>query len=144
MCTGQLVESSMKSIYLFLYGIRAPRCWFSILSVALKNYGFLQSYFDYSLFTLQNHTIVVLVYVDDLIVSGNDPVATRKVKNYLNTRFHIKESGVLKYLLGVEVARNATGVFLCQHRCALDIILETGLLGPNLLVCLWSRIISLH
>lgn len=53
-----------------LYGMRqAPRCWFAKLVTALKWYGFMQSYSDYSLFTYnKGHVhINVLVYVDDLI-----------------------------------------------------------------------------
>ena len=61
-----------------LYGLRqAPRCWYAKLAASLKTYGFLQSYSDYSLFTLHQGSVQlnVLVYVDDLIISGNDASA---------------------------------------------------------------------
>ena len=75
---GFQVESSGKVCKLrkSLYGLKqAPRCWFAKLSTALQNYGFQQSYSDYSLFTLQRGAIQlhVLVYVDDLIISGSHP-----------------------------------------------------------------------
>nr|KYP61361.1 hypothetical protein KK1_015848 [Cajanus cajan] len=43
----------------------------------------------------------------------------------------MKDLGILKYFLGVEVARNATGIFVCQHKYILDIISKTGLLGAK-------------
>jgi len=61
-----------------LYGLKqAPRCWFAKLSASLKGYGFPQSYPNYSLFSMNNGNIhlSVLVYVDDLIVAGNDSAA---------------------------------------------------------------------
>lgn len=117
-----------------LYGLKqAPRCWFAKLVTALKEYGFIQFYADYSLFTFTKGAIQinVLVYVDDLIISGNNSAALRIFKNYLSTRFHMKDLGVLKYFLGIEVARSPTGIFLCQRKYALDIISETGLLGAK-------------
>lgn len=58
-----------------LYGLKqAPRCWFAKLVRSLKDYGFRQSYSDYSLFTYTRGSIQIniLVYVDDLIISSND------------------------------------------------------------------------
>ena len=58
-----------------LYGLRqAPRCWFEKLSISLRNYGFSQGPPDYSLFILDRGSeyIMVLVYVDDLIVSASN------------------------------------------------------------------------
>ena len=117
-----------------LYGLRqAPRCWFAKLAGALKRYGFSQSYSDYSLFTLSRDNIhlSILVYVDDLIISGNDSSAISDFKKYLRDCFHMKDLGLLKYFLGIEVARSNEGIFLCQRKYALDIITETGLLGAR-------------
>ncbi|KAL2903744.1 Retrovirus-related Pol polyprotein from transposon TNT 1-94, partial [Bienertia sinuspersici] len=117
-----------------LYGLKqAPRCWFAKLSASLTQYGFRQSYSDYSLFTYRNGSVHlnVLVYVDDLIISGNDSSALHTFKQYLSTCFHMKDLGRLKYFLGIEVARNDEGILLCQRKYALDIISEAGLLGAK-------------
>jgi len=117
-----------------LYGLKqAPRCWVSKLSAALKQFGFTQSRYNYSLFVLQKHKvqIVVLVYVDDLVVGGNDHTTIIKFKYYLNNCFHMKDLGKLKYFLRVEVARSNSGIFLCQRKYALDIVKEIGLLGSK-------------
>ncbi|CAH9142241.1 unnamed protein product [Cuscuta epithymum] len=117
-----------------LYGLKqAPRCWFAKLVTALKNYGFLQSYADYSLFTLTRGAVQlnVIVYVDGLLISGNDSAAMGSFKSYLNACYHMKDLGFLKYFLGIEVARSSTGIFLNQRKYALDIITETGFWGQN-------------
>ena len=117
-----------------LYGLRqSPRCWFAKLAASLKQYGFVQSYSDYSLFTLHSGPtqLNVLVYVDDLILSGNDTTALAAFKHYLGACFHMKDLGVLKYFLGVEVARASDGLFLCQRKYTLDIIADAGLLGAK-------------
>ena len=117
-----------------LYGLKqAPRCWFAKLVSALKGYGFIQSYSDYSLFTYSKGTVRVnvLVYVDDLIISGNDSAALTVFKAYLSDCFKMKDLGSLKYFLGIEVARSSLGLFLCQRKYTLDIISETGLLGAK-------------
>ncbi|CAH9071582.1 unnamed protein product [Cuscuta epithymum] len=117
-----------------LYGLRqAPRCWFAKLATALKQYGFLQSYSDYSLFTLHKDDVQmhVLIYVDDMIIAGNNSTALSRFKNYLHSCFHMKDLGVLKYFLGIEVARSTDGIFLCQRKYILDIISEAGLLGAK-------------
>jgi hypothetical protein len=117
-----------------LYGLKqAPRCWFAKLSDALKTYGFEQSYSYYSLFMLRrrNTELYVLVYVDDIVISGNQSDAIQKFKDYLGHCFHMKDLGKLKYFLGIEVARNATGIFLSQRKYALDLISDCGLLGAK-------------
>ena len=110
-----------------LYGLKqAPRCWFAKLTTSLIAYGFTQSHSDYSLFSYEKHGTVlhVLIYVDDLIVSGSDSAALASFKQYLQICFHMKDLGVLKYFLGIEIARSAKGISLSQRKYALDIISE--------------------
>ncbi|GAA0186355.1 transmembrane signal receptor [Lithospermum erythrorhizon] len=117
-----------------LYGLcQTLRCWFSKLATSLKTYGFHQSYSNYSLFTYKKDHIEmgVLVYVDDLIISGNNSYVLSSFKGYLCACFHMKDLGVLKYFLGIEVARNSEGICLSQQKYTLDIISEIGLLGAK-------------
>lgn len=115
-----------------LYGLKqAPRCWFAKLVDALLKYGFTQTYSDSSLFVYSrnNTTLRILVYVDDLVISGDSNTAINSFKAYLSTCFHMKDLGKLKYFLGLEVARSSQGIYLCQRKYTLDIITECGLLG---------------
>ena len=119
-----------------LYGLKqTTHCWFAKLSIALKHYEFQQSLSNYSLFVLQRPgvDIVVLVYVDDQIILGDNHIheAITEFKAYLHNCIHTKDLGILKYFLGVEVARSSAGIFLCQHKYALDIIAKAGLLGAK-------------
>ncbi|XP_019096462.1 PREDICTED: uncharacterized protein LOC109130848 [Camelina sativa] len=117
-----------------LYGLRqAPRCWYEKPSTALAKADFVQSYSDYSLFTYTRGRVEirVLVYVDDLVVCGNDGDAIRKFKTSLGECFRKKDLGKLKYFLSIEIARNEEGFMLTQRKYALDIVSETGLLGSR-------------
>lgn len=73
----------------------------------------------------------ILIYVDDFILACNDPATMYSFKTYLNQCFHMKDLGRLKYFLGMEVARNDSGFFVCQRKYVLDILSETGLLGSK-------------
>lgn len=115
-----------------LYGLKqAPRCWFAKLTSALKKFGFKQSYSDYSLFTYikGGRSLRVLIYVDDLIIAGDDLNMMSMFKGYLSEWFKMKDLGKAKYFLGIEIARGPMGMFLLQRKYALDIVAESGLLG---------------
>lgn len=71
----------------------------------------------------------VLVYVDDLIITGSSTQAIAQLKKYLSSCFNMKDSGVLRYFLGIEIARSPKGMYLCQEKYVLDIISECGMLG---------------
>ena len=117
-----------------LYGLKqAPHQWFAKLSSKHLEYGFNRSYAEYSLFTYKkgDKFMALLVYVDDIVLTGNDPQLCADFKAYLHKCFHIKDLGNLKYFLGIEVARSSQGLFLCQRKYALEIINECGLLGSK-------------
>ncbi|CAH9141419.1 unnamed protein product [Cuscuta epithymum] len=112
-----------------LYGLRqASRNWYHKFTQALVGIGFRQSRADHSLFIFQKglvHTFA-LIYVDDVILAGNDSSHIDSIKHYLDTKFSIKDLGKLKYFLGIEVARSPEGFVLSQRKYTLDILDESG------------------
>ncbi|XP_019450585.1 PREDICTED: uncharacterized protein LOC109352859 [Lupinus angustifolius] len=117
-----------------LYGLKqASREWYQKLSITLKQMGYTQSPHDHSLFTKKQscNFTVILIYVDDLILGGNDVTEIAHVKHQLHTLFQIKDLGSLKYFLGIEVARSSKGITLSQRKYALDILNDTGFLASK-------------
>ncbi|KAK3030701.1 hypothetical protein RJ639_034877 [Escallonia herrerae] len=117
-----------------LYGLRqASQNWFHKFTTSLLAIGFQQSNVDYSLFTFYQGASFLdgLIYVDDVVVIGTDPVRIHKLKQYLDQKFYIKDLGKLKYFLGIEVAWSTIGVSLSQQNYVLDILSESGLLGSK-------------
>ncbi|CAM8911602.1 unnamed protein product [Rhodiola kirilowii] len=110
-----------------LYGLKqAPRQWFAKFTEALLEFGFQQSINDYSVFTLHKGTdfIILLVYVDDVLPTGTSSVLIEHIKAFIHDKFKIKDLGTLKYFLGLEVARNSTGLFLHQRKYAMDLLTD--------------------
>lgn len=71
----------------------------------------------------------LLVYVDDILIVGNDKDDIQHVKDYLNDQFSIKDLGNAKYFLGVEISKNSSDLFLNQRKYTLDILNDTGMVG---------------
>ena len=69
----------------------------------------------------------LLVYVDDMIITGNDLDYVASLKSVLDQRFGIKDLGSLKYFLGLEIARNKTSISLTQKKFTLEVLKETGM-----------------
>ncbi|XP_058068521.1 uncharacterized mitochondrial protein AtMg00810-like [Magnolia sinica] len=95
--------------------------------------GFHQSQADHSLFTLITSTSItlVLVYVDDILIAGNDISQIELFKKILSTHFKTKDFGSLKYFLGLEVAHSPKDIFLNQRKYALNILSDSGQLGAR-------------
>ena len=89
-----------------LYGLKqAPRAWFECLSQALISLGFSSSKADSSLFIFNNKSILILIliYVDDVIITGNNEKEIQSIINNLSSKFALKDLGNLHYFLGIEV-----------------------------------------
>ncbi|WVZ10350.1 hypothetical protein V8G54_014880 [Vigna mungo] len=115
-----------------LFGLRqASRQWNFKLTSALLSCGFSQSTADHSLFIRKTATsfIALLVYVDDIVLTGDNMDDITTVKQFLNQKFRIKDLGNLKYFLGFEVARSQQGLILNQRKYCLDILADFGLTG---------------
>ena len=114
-----------------LYGLKqSPRAWFGRFTVAMKKYGYHQSNSDHTLFIKRRKCQVtcLIIYVDDMIITGNDPEEITQFRRNLFLEFEMKDLGELKYFLGIEVLRSKEGIFISQQKYVLDLLAQTGLL----------------
>lgn len=117
-----------------LYGLKqAPRAWFQRLSTFLIHIGFQCSRANPSLFIFKRDSAILylLIYLDDIILTGNDVSFIKKFTNRLHDEFAIKDLGKLSYFLGLEVIYTSTGLFLSQAKYAYDILSRAGLLDAK-------------
>ncbi|XP_070660531.1 uncharacterized mitochondrial protein AtMg00810-like [Malus domestica] len=116
-----------------LYGLKqAPRAWFVKLFQALLQFGFVQSSSDASLCVLKGPSpVIVLVYVDDILVTGPSSSECNQFIQKLSTIFPVKDLGPLHYFLGLEVHRSAEGLFLHQTKYLLDLLRKTNMDGAK-------------
>lgn len=117
-----------------IYGLKqAPRAWYSELRQCLLAMGFVNTTSDTSLFVFQHSGITAyfLVYVDDLILTGNDSAFLNRVIDSLGTKFSLKDMGDLSYFLGVEVLRSSKGCFLSQRKYVVDLLTRHNMLDSN-------------
>ena len=70
---------------------------------------------------------VLLVYVDDIIISGTDSDMITCLQTSLHESFHMKDLGPLTYFLGLEVHQSQKGLVLDQHKYAMDLVEMAGL-----------------
>ncbi|KAB2602005.1 polyprotein (retrotrasposon protein) [Pyrus ussuriensis x Pyrus communis] len=115
-----------------LYGLKqSPRAWFEKFTQVMKKNGYRQSHSDHTLFVKrrQGKVTALIIYVDDMIITGDDHNDILKLQNNLVAEFEMKNLGDLKNFLGVEVARSSKGIFLSQRKYVLDLLKETGMLG---------------
>lgn len=88
---------------------------------------------DYSLFTRQSQEkfVLVLVYVDDLLITGDDSTMILETKACLQSSFKIKDLGELRYFLSIELDRSKEGIVRHKRKYALELISDMGLAGAK-------------
>lgn len=118
-----------------LYGLKqSPRAWFGRFSSTVVTFGLRRSVKDHSVFyqcSSEGKRILLVVYVDDIVITGDDVDGIRALKEFLHTQFHTKDLGPLRYFLGIEIARSPKGISLSQRKYTLDILSEAGMLGSK-------------
>ncbi|GKD16384.1 putative RNA-directed DNA polymerase, partial [Tanacetum coccineum] len=115
-----------------LYGLKqTSRNWYQKFTSSLLELGFKQCKADYSLFIFKKDAcfVAALIYVDDVIMVGNEVKKIQHTKEELDKCFSNKNLGVLKYFLGIEVARTPEGLVLSQRKYIMDILKDCGFQG---------------
>nr|KYP47850.1 Retrovirus-related Pol polyprotein from transposon TNT 1-94 [Cajanus cajan] len=132
-------ESSDKALvcklHKAIYGLKqAPRAWFDKLKATLFQLSFQISKCDPSLFvySLGNNVIYILVYVDDIIITGNNSSVLHSIISQLNSTFSLKDLGRLDFFLGIEVKSNPDGsLTLTQSKYIRDLLNRTNMENSN-------------
>ena len=115
-----------------LYGLKqSPRAWFGKFSQAIETFGMQKSKSDHSIFykNFSYGIILLLLYVDDIVITGSDSKGILSLKFFIHSKLHTKDLGLLKYFLGVEVMRSKQGILLSQHKYVLDLLSKTTEIG---------------
>uniref|UniRef100_A0A8R7UCU5 Reverse transcriptase Ty1/copia-type domain-containing protein n=1 Tax=Triticum urartu TaxID=4572 RepID=A0A8R7UCU5_TRIUA len=115
-----------------LYGLKqSPRAWFDRFRHAVCHMGYKQCNGDHTVFYrhAERRITILAVYVDDIIITGDDDIEILRLKKNLSKEFEVKDLGHLRYFLGIEIARSPKGIVLSQRKYVLDLLSDTGMLG---------------
>ena len=114
-----------------LYGLKqAPRAWNERFTQFLPSLGFLTTYSDSSLFVkpVGQSVVILLLYVDDIIITGSATDAITEVIGALHSEFDIKDLGNLHYFLGIQITQQPNGLYLSQSKYISDLLAKTDML----------------
>ena len=109
-----------------LYGLKqAPRAWFSKIESYFIGEGFEKCDFEHTLFVKteqKGQILIVSLYVDDLIVTGNCGRMILEFKDSMKRRFDMTDLGKMRYFLGVEILQREEGIYMCQRKFAREVL----------------------
>ena len=128
-------EHLIYKLHKALYGLKqAPRAWFNRIETYFLKEGFQRCDSEQTLFTKKNAAgkiIIVSIYVDDLIFTGDDKNMMCDFKNSMMKEFDMTDLGSMRFFLGIEVLQQVDGIFIYQRNYALEILKRFGMLESN-------------
>lgn len=113
-----------------IYGLRqSPRCWTKRLRSFLVTIGFNESRTDPSLYIYRTNmcTCFLLVYVDDIIITGSNPQIVQSLIDQLSQQFSLRNLGRLRYFLGIEVVPHPRGIILSQQKYISELLVSANM-----------------
>jgi hypothetical protein len=113
-----------------LYGLKqAPRAWFAKFSATVSRLGYSINSYDSTLFIRYTNrgTILLLLYVDDMIITRDDIIGIQELKQFLSQHFEMKDLGPLSYFLGLEISLSFDGYYLTQAKYISDLLSQANL-----------------
>ena len=96
-------------LQLSIYGLKqASRSWNLRFDEVIKEFGFVQTYGEACIYKKVSGSNVafLILYVDDILLIGNDIDLLNSVKSYLNSKFSMKDLGEASYILGIKIYRD--------------------------------------
>ena len=130
-----------------LYGLqKVPHAWFECFTSYLFTLGFVASTADPSLFirSVGSSLTYLLLYVDNIIVTGPDYLYISVLKNQLALEFKISDLGPLKYFLGLEIQSSIDGIFVNQAKYLNDLLHTSGMTSAKSCITPMSTSLDLY
>ena len=119
-------EDKVHRLKKALYGLKqAPRAWYTRIDTYFVEYGFLRCPYEHTLyikFNPEGDVLIVCLYVDDLIFTGNNPKLISEFREAMISQFEMTDLGLMSYFLGIEVHQLDGGIFISQRKYASDIL----------------------
>ena len=118
-------EDKVYKLKKALYGLKqAPRAWYSRIEAYFLREGFQKCPHEHTLFvkTENGKMLIVCLYVDDLIYTGNNYAMFEKFKESMMIEFEMTDLGMMHYYLGLEVVQSTTGIFISQKKYVQEIL----------------------
>ena len=124
-------EHMVYRLHKALYGLKqAPRAWFGRIETHFIREGFQRCHSEQTLFTKSGEggkILIVSVYVDDLIFTGDDELMMADFKRSMMREFDMSDLGRMRFFLGIEVLQNSDGIYICQRKYALEVLGRFGM-----------------
>jgi hypothetical protein len=98
----------------FLYGLKqTPRAWYAKMDNFLIDIGFSRCHSNPNVYTKKvgSHLTILVLYVDDVILTGSGSKLLNHVKTSLKKKFEMTDLGFLHYFLGLQVLQTNEGIF---------------------------------
>jgi Reverse transcriptase (RNA-dependent DNA polymerase) len=127
-------EHKVLKLHKALYGLKqAPRAWNSKLDSTMMSIGFERSSFEHAIYKRGKgeNRLLVGVYVDDLVITGNYEEEIANFKQQMKEVFNVSDLGLLSYYLGIEVYQLPSNISLCQEAFAKRILHDCGMADCN-------------
>ena len=108
-----------------LYELKqAPQAWFAKFNSTIFRLGYTASPYDSALFLRRTDkcTILLLLYVDDMIITGDDLNDIQELKDFLSQQFEMKDLGYLSYFLGLEITHSTDGLYITQAKYTSELL----------------------
>jgi len=127
-------EHKVYKLQKTLYGLRqAPRAWNKHIDSMLLMQGFHKCSVEYDIYVRETNQklLIVCLYVDDLIVTGDEEAEIEEFKESMKVVFEMTDLGIIHYFLGLEVVHTQSGILLHQNKYILEVLKKFNMADCN-------------
>ena len=118
-----------------IYGLKqSPRCWNADIDRVLQQFGLVKSQNDPCLYVASNSegvSLIVAIYVDDIIIAGVNLNVIDTIKNKLCNLYDVRDLGIMSNFLGVDVVQSEEGIWMSQSNYCKKLLIDFGMIDSK-------------